>query len=182
MQDRPSQVLWFALCLSLILMCWYFIKMGNMSFADGMFVFAAGRSIARAFDSLIEVLVAYSEEKTKAIHAYADIILPCSIVDVPGAKNLKNIHGEIDFDNVSFNYGKKDVIKHFDLTVCPREKIGIDKNLFCDIGNEQSGGMALANFDNDIASIQFQLRFHVQYNLFLLPEFEVCRLGYTQSL
>ena len=27
------------------------------------------------------------------------------------------------------------------------------KNLFCDIGNEQSGGMALANFDNDIATI-----------------------------
>ena len=27
------------------------------------------------------------------------------------------------------------------------------KNLFCDIGNEQSGGMALANFDNDMATI-----------------------------
>lgn len=27
------------------------------------------------------------------------------------------------------------------------------KNLFCDVGNEQSGGMALANFDNDIAII-----------------------------
>lgn len=27
------------------------------------------------------------------------------------------------------------------------------KNLFCDMGNEQSGGMALANFDNDIAYI-----------------------------
>lgn len=125
MQDRPSQILWFALCLSLILMCWYFIKMGTMSLADGMFVFAAGRSIARAFDSLIEVMVAYSEEKTKAIHAYTDIILPCSIVDAPRAKSLKNVHGEIEFDDVSFNYGKKDVIKHFDLNVSPREKIGI---------------------------------------------------------
>ena len=27
------------------------------------------------------------------------------------------------------------------------------KNLFTDIGNEQSGGMALANFDNDLAEI-----------------------------
>ena len=27
------------------------------------------------------------------------------------------------------------------------------KNLFTDIGNEQSGGMALANFDNDLATI-----------------------------
>jgi len=31
------------------------------------------------------------------------------------------------------------------------------KNLFCDIGNEQSGGMALANFDNDLGEILTKL-------------------------
>ena len=124
-QDRPALAMWFAISFLLILMCWYFIKDGTMALADGMFVFVAGRSIARAFDSLIEVLVEYSENKAKSVHAYEDIIQPCSILDAAHAKNLKNIIGQIEFDNVSFDYGKQDVIKRFSLSVNPREKIGV---------------------------------------------------------
>ena len=124
-QDRPALAMWFAINFLLILMCWYFIKDGTMVLADGMFVFVAGRSIARAFDSLIEVLVEYSENKAKSVHAYDDIIQPCSILDAARAKNLRNVAGQIEFDNVSFDYGKQDVIKHFSLSVNPREKIGV---------------------------------------------------------
>lgn len=124
-QDRPALAMWFAISFLLILMCWYFIKDGTMALADGMFVFVAGRSIARAFDSLIEVLVEYSENKAKSVHAYEDIIQPCSILDAARAKNLRNVAGQIEFDNVSFDYGKQDVIKHFSLSVNPREKIGV---------------------------------------------------------
>ena len=124
-QDRPALAMWFAISFLLILMCWYFIKDGTMALADGMFVFVAGRSIARAFDSLIEVLVEYSENKAKSVHAYEDIIQPCSILDAAHAKNLRNVAGQIEFDNVSFDYGKQDVIKRFSLSVNPREKIGV---------------------------------------------------------
>ena len=124
-QDRPALAMWFAISFLLILMCWYFIKDGTMALADGMFVFVAGRSIARAFDSLIEVLVEYSENKAKSVHAYKDIIQPCSILDAAHAKNLRNVAGQIEFNNVSFDYGKQDVIKRFSLSVNPREKIGV---------------------------------------------------------
>lgn len=124
-QDRPALALWFGLSFALVLMCWYFIKTGTMALADGMFVFVAGRSITSHFDSLVGVLVAYSENKAKSVHAYNDIVQPCTIVDAPRAKNLKKVMGQIQFDDVSFNYGKKDVIKHFNLSVKPREKIGI---------------------------------------------------------
>lgn len=124
-QDRPALAMWFAISFLLILMCWYFIKDGTMALADGMFVFVAGRSIARAFDSLIEVLVEYSENKAKSVHAYEDIIQPCSILDAAHAKNLRNVAGQIEFNNVSFDYGKQDVIKRFSLNVNPREKIGV---------------------------------------------------------
>ena len=124
-QDRPALALWFGLTFVLVLMCWYFIKEGTMALADGMFVFIAGRSITSHFDSLVGVLVAYSENKAKSVHAYNDIIQPCSIVDAQGAKNLTKVKGQIDFDDVSFNYGKKYVIKHFNLVVKPREKIGV---------------------------------------------------------
>ena len=124
-QDRPALAMWFAISFLLILMCWYFIKDGTMALADGMFVFVAGRSIARAFDSLIEVLVEYSENKAKSVHAYEDIIQPCLILDAAHAKNLRNVAGQIEFNNVSFDYGKQDVIKRFSLSVNPREKIGV---------------------------------------------------------
>ena len=124
-QDRPALILWFAISFALIVMCWYFIKEGTMTLANGMFVFVAGRSIARAFDSLIEVLVEYSENKAKSVHAYEDIIQPCSILDAAHAKNLRNVAGQIEFNNVSFDYGKQDVIKRFSLSVNPREKIGV---------------------------------------------------------
>ncbi len=124
-QTRPTNALWYALSFVLVLMCWYSIKEGAMALADGMFVFVAGRSITSSFDALVRLLVAYSENKTKAVHAYSDIIQPCSIVDAPRAKNLKNVKGAIDFDDVSFGYSKKDVMKHFNLSVNPNEKIGI---------------------------------------------------------
>ena len=38
------------------------------------------------------------------------------------------------------------------------------KNLFADIGNEQSGGMALANYDNDTAKIFFALQIDIAAN------------------
>lgn len=124
-QDRPALILWFAISFALIVMCWYFIKEGTMTLANGMFVFVAGRSITSSFDSLMNVLIGYSENKAKSVHAYEDIIQPCSILDAVHAKNLKNIIGQIEFDNVSFDYGKQDVIKRFSLSVNPREKIGV---------------------------------------------------------
>jgi len=124
-QDRPALALWFGISFALVLMCWYFIKDGTMALADGMFVFVAGRNIARSFDNMIDTLVEYSENKVKSVHAYNDIIQPCSIVDAPHAKTLKKVMGQIDFDDVSFNYGKNDIIKHFNLSVKPHEKIGV---------------------------------------------------------
>lgn len=124
-QDRPALILWFAISFALIVMCWYFIKEGTMTLANGMFVFVAGRSITSSFDSLMNVLIEYSENKAKSVHAYEDIIQPCSILDAAHAKNLRNVAGQIEFNNVSFDYGKQDVIKRFSLSVNPREKIGV---------------------------------------------------------
>lgn len=124
-QDRPAMALWFGISFALVLMCWVFIKDGTMALADGMFVFVAGRSIASHFDSLVSVLVTYSENKAKSVHAYDDIIQPFSVVDAYGAKKIKGAKGKIEFNDVSFNYGKKDVIKHFNLLVNPCEKIGV---------------------------------------------------------
>ena len=54
-----------------------------------------------------------------------DILLPHDIVDVPKAKTLKALAGEIVWDKVNFNFAANQVFKDFNLTIPPEQRIGI---------------------------------------------------------
>lgn len=124
-QERPALALWFVMCVAVLVMSAWFIMVGDMPMADGMFVFVASRTIARSFNDLITVLSQYSEDKASAVHAWTDIIKPFEVCDRENAKKLGKVKGQIDFSGVVFNYGKDDVIKNFDLSVGACEKVGI---------------------------------------------------------
>jgi ATP-binding cassette subfamily B multidrug efflux pump len=69
------------------------------------------------------------------------IAQPLTMVNAPGAPALKVDKGEIDYDNVTFNYwrgGTGSVIDNFSLTVEPGEKIGL-------VGRSGSGKSTLVN-------------------------------------
>ena len=124
-QDRPALFMWFISNLAVIVMCWRFIADGTIGLADAMFIFTAGRSITREFDQFVTVLVDYSEDKASAKRAYADAVRECTVLDAPYAKDIKKVKGDIEFDNVTFGYGKGDVIHGFDLCVKSHDKVGI---------------------------------------------------------
>ncbi|WP_144392438.1 ABC transporter ATP-binding protein [Pleionea sediminis] len=64
---------------------------------------------------------------------------PQSIVDKTGAKQLKVIEGKIDFENVTFHYGKGGgVIENLNLSIQPGEKIGL-------VGRSGAGKSTLVN-------------------------------------
>ncbi|MHA6691553.1 ABC transporter ATP-binding protein [Devosia sp. A449] len=61
------------------------------------------------------------------------------VSDVPGAKALPEVKGDIKFENVSFHYGKTSgVIDHLDLHIRPGEKIGL-------VGRSGAGKSTLVN-------------------------------------
>jgi ATP-binding cassette subfamily B multidrug efflux pump len=69
------------------------------------------------------------------------IAQPISLLNAPGAPELKVSAGEIVFDDVSFNYwrGEKGtVIEHFDLRIAPGEKVGL-------VGRSGAGKSTLVN-------------------------------------
>ncbi|MDB5561150.1 MAG: hypothetical protein JWN11_568 [Hyphomicrobiales bacterium] len=69
------------------------------------------------------------------------IAKPLTMVNAPNAPALKVDKGEIDYDNVTFNYwrgGTGSVIDNFSLTVEPGEKIGL-------VGRSGSGKSTLVN-------------------------------------
>ena len=54
------------------------------------------------------------------------VSVPIEVNDQPNAGRLDNVRGEINFENVKFNYGKQSgAIEHLDLIVKPGEKVGI---------------------------------------------------------
>lgn len=87
------------------------------------------------------------------------------IVDLPNAKNLKVKNGKIEFKNVSFGYeGKRKIFKNFNLTIEPRQKVGIVGvsgggkttliNLLLRLFEPQSGKIAIDG--QDIGQIKHQ--------------------------
>ncbi|RYE11247.1 MAG: ABC transporter ATP-binding protein [Hyphomicrobiales bacterium] len=83
------------------------------------------------------------------------IAQPITLVDPPGAPDLKVTTGELVFDNVSFNYwrGKSGtVMENFNLRIAPGEKVGL-------VGRSGAGKSTLVNlalrlFDVESGSIR----------------------------
>ncbi len=74
-----------------------------------------------------------------AIDGMNTIARPRAVLDAANAEKLKVTHGEIEFDNVSFNYDKHgQIIKQMDLRLAPGEKIGL-------IGRSGAGKTTIMN-------------------------------------
>jgi ATP-binding cassette subfamily B multidrug efflux pump len=69
------------------------------------------------------------------------IAVPHSGVDRPGARELQTPRGEIRFEDVSFDYGRRDaspVLDHINVTIHPGERVGL-------IGRSGAGKSTLVN-------------------------------------
>ena len=76
-----------------------------------LFVGRAFNNTARSFGEIEEGL--------------AEILQPYEITDVEGAGTLSVASGKIEWKNVSFDYGEREVFTNFDLTIQPGERIGL---------------------------------------------------------
>jgi ATP-binding cassette subfamily B protein len=78
-------------------------------------IWGFGRTIVRIYEGLSD-----AEEMTEIINTEPDIL------DVPKAKKLLVNKGEIQFNDVGFNYHQtREVLKNFNLTIKPGEKVAI---------------------------------------------------------
>ncbi len=124
-QNIPNLIIWYSMMFGVIVMSAYFVSRGMITVADAMFAFIGARTISSAFFNLMLSLTKFSENKAAAQRAFDDVILPRAVVDVPHAKKLKRGARQISFENVSFNYGGRNVIHNLDLVIGENEKIGI---------------------------------------------------------
>ncbi len=92
----------------------------------------------------IRRLVEFTENFQRGItgiERFAEVMdVPASITDLPGAVELKDVRGELAFDDVSFSYaeGGTDVLSHISLHVRPGQSVAL-------VGPSGSGKTTLCN-------------------------------------
>lgn len=125
LQNLPTRILWVFVRLGLLAICFVLVKNGVLSISDGIFVMSSVISINASFASISDMLRDYSTKSARATKAYNNLIAPIQITDKAHAKNLKIKRATIDFDNVSFGYGRNNVFSNFNLHIDSAKKVGV---------------------------------------------------------
>lgn len=121
----PMDILWVAVRVFLVILCFAFVHNGTINLSDAVFVMTSAVSLNSAFQHLNKTLQDYNRDLARATTAYNNVIVPIKITDKPNAKNLKIKKATVDFNKVSFAYGNNHVFNKFDLHIDNAEKIGI---------------------------------------------------------
>jgi ATP-binding cassette subfamily B multidrug efflux pump len=110
---------------SVFALCAYLFAHGEIMISDMVFAVAAFGTIEDIMNGLMWKLPGALDSYASAAEAYDKLIAPVEIADDENAPGLVVGRGEIKIKNVSFNYGKDDVLKNFSLDIRPGERVGL---------------------------------------------------------
>ena len=124
----------------LLLLSVYYWKIDRITTADVTFVFMTIVYGLNWFGMLFDGIQRFVKEMFEVEKGLEVFSNPHEIVDKKDAITLKKAKGKIEFKNISFTYKnkKKPVFDNFNLTIKPKEKIGI-------VGASGSGKTTLIN-------------------------------------
>ncbi len=125
LQGLPTHILWLLTRIIMLVLCFIFVKDGNLSISSAVFVMTSSMSINNSFVQINNALRRYSTNFARVTKAYNNLIVPIQIQDKKNAKTLRITKATIDFDNVSFAYGKNKVFSDFNLHIDNAEKVGV---------------------------------------------------------
>ena len=122
----PTGFLFDVSNMVVILLSVVLVMRGQINVSDLAFVISSFGTITQAFSQLNTMIQSYSEDSAIATVAWDKINAAIKVADKTDAKNMRlNRAPAIDFNDVSFGYGNRAVLKGFDLHIKPGEKIGI---------------------------------------------------------
>ena len=171
-QWMPTSILWYATRLGILFFCFLLIKNGDLSISNAVFVMTAIGSINSAFNNINQTLQSYTKTSATVKKAYENIIMDKIVLDKEHAKKLSIKNAEINFENITFGYGKENIFKNFNLKINKCEKVGIvglsgaGKTTVCNLllrmYDVDSGAVKINNIDiRDIA--QDSLRKNISF-------------------
>ncbi len=118
----------------------YFWSMEKISTADVVFVLITLTGGLNQIGMIFDNMQFYKMAMAKIEQGLEPFAILHNIVDMPNARKLKATRGKIEFKDITFGYKNKRklVFKNFNLTISPKEKVGI-------VGESGSGKTTLIN-------------------------------------
>ena len=104
-----------------------FMIRGRISAADLVAYLLYVTTLLTSIRRLVEFTESFQRGIT-GIERFVEVMeVPATIQDLPGAKELTDVRGELEFDDVSFAYsdGGSDVLSHISLRVAPGESVAL---------------------------------------------------------
>ncbi len=122
-----SELFWNAGTLALYAVSLTLVFAGNAAMAGTVIAFLLYTSLcSEPLLQLSAMLQQLSQVSANLERIYETVDTPVTIYDRAGAKELKEIRGRVDYDDVTFAYEKGiNVLEHFDLHVREGEKIAL---------------------------------------------------------
>ena len=105
----------------------YMSMTGRMTVGDAAFCIMTYKTVT---DTLFEILMKVPDMAkgySSARGAWRELVRPIAVADIPGARDLTVTHGAIEIKNLNFKFpdGHDYVLRNFNLTIAPGERVGI---------------------------------------------------------
>jgi len=104
-----------------------FIKAGTLSAPEFMAYLLYANVLLGSIKRIVEFIEQFQRGMTGVERFFEVLDAPREIQDEPGAKEMKNVRGEVTFENVGFHYADDDanVLHHLNLKVQPGQSIAL---------------------------------------------------------
>lgn len=133
----PS-VVWDISYGATLLFCAYLYMHGQITVSEIVFTVSIYFSTMGTISAIVSQIPIITERLGSASKAYAELVVPITVMDAPNAPALHVTCGEIEFRNVSFRYKRKWVLRNFNLKIKCGERVGL-------VGPSGAGKTTLVN-------------------------------------
>lgn len=131
-------VIWDISYGATLVFCAYLYMKGQITLSEIVFTVSIYFNTMATIGRIVDQIPVITEQIGSATKAYAELVVPVDIIDVPNAPALKVTDGSIKMENIWFKYKRKWVVQDFSLTIKPGERVGI-------VGASGAGKTTLVN-------------------------------------
>ncbi len=131
-------IVWDCMYGATLFLCVYLFVRGEMKVSEIVFTTSVYFSVMGSISAIVDMIPDIVDRIGSAKKSYEELIVPIDVQDAPNAPELVVTRGQIEFKNVWFKYKNKWVLRDFNLTIKPGERVGL-------VGASGAGKTTLVN-------------------------------------
>lgn len=122
----PGNLVMDTICFSIfIVLSGYMYSTGQSTVAEISFALATFTAISSVAFNMVMTIKNFTQKWGNAVGSYGVLVKPITIKDAENATELNVRTASINIKNISFKYNKRLILKNFNLSINPGEKVGL---------------------------------------------------------